>query len=187
MTRNASQTRHRLLAVARHHFARQGYATTTVRDIADGAGVNVALISRYFTSKEGLFEECLRTTVTDFKAAAQGMVFADVAEALAHRLTSPTGDPALLEGLLLLIRSSGDERADTMRRTLLCAMSSRLAVSAGAAEPPDTEALLRAQLVLAAALGIAMMRANLDLEPLATATEAEMLDPLHALVATVIP
>src|SRR5687768_16792368 len=57
--RDAARTRRRLLEAARRRFARDGYATSTVRDIADDAGVNVALISRYFTSKEGLFEACL--------------------------------------------------------------------------------------------------------------------------------
>src|ERR1700744_3072446 len=57
--RDADETRQRLLQAARQRFAQDGYAATTVRDIAMEAGVNVALINRYFTSKEGLFEAYL--------------------------------------------------------------------------------------------------------------------------------
>ena len=42
---------------------------TTVRQVADDAGVNVALISRYFSSKEGLFEACLRSAAESFADA----------------------------------------------------------------------------------------------------------------------
>lgn len=37
-------------------FATKGYEGTTVRDIADAAGVNIAMISYYFGSKEKLLE-----------------------------------------------------------------------------------------------------------------------------------
>jgi AcrR family transcriptional regulator len=41
---------------------RDGYAATSVRDIAADADVNVALINRYFRSKAGLLEACLAAT-----------------------------------------------------------------------------------------------------------------------------
>lgn len=40
-------------------FARHGYSHTSVREVARLAGVNVALINRYFGSKEGLFRTVL--------------------------------------------------------------------------------------------------------------------------------
>src|SRR5262249_4490858 len=49
--RDAATTRQLLLDAARQRFAIDGYAATSVRDIAHDAGVNVALINRYFTSK----------------------------------------------------------------------------------------------------------------------------------------
>lgn len=45
-------------------------AATTVRDIADDAGVNVSLISRYFACKEGLFEACLTEAVDELGRVA---------------------------------------------------------------------------------------------------------------------
>src|SRR6266516_3505303 len=55
-SRNAAETRAALLAAARVRFARDGYEATNLRNIAADVGVNVALISRYFGSKEGLFQ-----------------------------------------------------------------------------------------------------------------------------------
>ncbi len=45
-----------ILRAARRLFTEKGYADTTVRDIADRAGVNQSLIFRYFGSKQELFE-----------------------------------------------------------------------------------------------------------------------------------
>jgi AcrR family transcriptional regulator len=45
-----------ILDVAQQLFADQGFAGTSVRDIAKGADVNIAMISYYFGSKEKLLE-----------------------------------------------------------------------------------------------------------------------------------
>jgi TetR/AcrR family transcriptional regulator, upper aerobic nicotinate degradation pathway regulator len=45
----------RILLAAKKLFARQGYDATTVRQICEEAGVNVALISYYFGGKENVF------------------------------------------------------------------------------------------------------------------------------------
>lgn len=55
-TRNAAATRAAIERAARQHFMRRGYEQVGLRDIARDAGVDAALISRYFGSKEGLFE-----------------------------------------------------------------------------------------------------------------------------------
>ena len=60
--RDAARTRRRILEAAQVLFARQGYTTTGVREVAALAGVNATLIRRYFSSKEGLF----RAAVEEF-------------------------------------------------------------------------------------------------------------------------
>lgn len=57
MQRDADATRQRLIAAARMAFSQQGYERTTVRQIAAEAGVNPALINRYFGGKEQLFAQ----------------------------------------------------------------------------------------------------------------------------------
>ncbi len=55
--RNAVETRNRLLQAARKLFARANYGSVGIREIGAEAGVNPALISRYFGSKRNLFLE----------------------------------------------------------------------------------------------------------------------------------
>src|SRR6478752_297606 len=109
--RDAAETRRLLLRAALHRFARQGYAATTVREIADDAGVTAALISRYFVSKEGLFEACLAGVSADIGAVPVGATLPEVARGIAERIAGPLGDEHPNE-LVLLLRSSGDERAE---------------------------------------------------------------------------
>src|SRR3546814_12999364 len=55
--RDAAATRAAILAAARERFLRESYDSVGLREIAGDAGVDVALISRYFGGKEGLFRE----------------------------------------------------------------------------------------------------------------------------------
>ena len=54
-------TKDLLLTHARRLFWSRGYSNVTVRDVSRAAGVDVALIARYFGSKLGLFEATLDT------------------------------------------------------------------------------------------------------------------------------
>jgi AcrR family transcriptional regulator len=48
-----------IVQVASEVFGAQGFAATSVAEIADGAGISKPLIYNYFGSKEGLFSACL--------------------------------------------------------------------------------------------------------------------------------
>ena len=61
----ATSTRERLVEAATRLFAQHGYAATSIRDIADAAGCNLALISHYFGSKDGLLREAVRAGMRD--------------------------------------------------------------------------------------------------------------------------
>ncbi len=60
--RDAEATRGAILEAAKSQFARLGYARAVMRDIAAEAGVDVALIKRYFGGKEGLFTAALKAS-----------------------------------------------------------------------------------------------------------------------------
>lgn len=62
--RDASATKEVILEAARMVFMNKGYDSAGTREIAERAGVNVALISRYFGSKEGLFTQAVPPTLT---------------------------------------------------------------------------------------------------------------------------
>jgi AcrR family transcriptional regulator len=53
-------TREKLLTSATRLFGKQGFAATSVKQIADDAEVNVSLVSYHFDGKEGLYRTCLQ-------------------------------------------------------------------------------------------------------------------------------
>ncbi len=63
-------TREKLLHHARRLLWARGYSNVSVRQIAAAAGVDVALISRYYGSKLGLFEVTLENAFDDPSAHA---------------------------------------------------------------------------------------------------------------------
>ncbi len=186
--RDSEQTRQSLIEAARNRFARDGYAATTVRQIADDAGVNVALINRYFQSKEGLFETCLTSAAGELTESARGVLgLGPLAETIADRVTVATPEGNLANLLLLLLRSSGDERAERIRVDLLREFGEMLARVAGLAPgaPGGAELMVRAQLVLATAIGTAALRSS-GLEPIASVSADELSGPMRQLVAAVL-
>ena len=186
-TRDADATRMLLLAAARRRFALDGYSSTTVRDIASDAGVNVALINRYFLSKEGLFEACLTHVAVQFDRPAS-LTIEQVVQSIVTRMSSALDDEQMLQ-LLLLLRSSGDERADLIRRDTLLSFAEKIATIAGwrPGDPNTEHMLLRAQIGIATALGMALLRSSSGLEPLGSAREAELAGPLGDVFAALLP
>lgn len=57
--KGVSQTRDSILRAAVELFAERGYDGTTLRSITDKAGVDVAMVSHFFGSKQGLFNEAV--------------------------------------------------------------------------------------------------------------------------------
>jgi AcrR family transcriptional regulator len=186
-SRDATATRQLLLAAARRHFARTGYSETTVRDIAAEAGVNVALINRYYESKEGLFEACLADAAEGFKRPEASTLDRILVTIIREIAASPNGDTSLK--LMLLLRTSGDERADLVRRTTLETFSKRIAIASGVDEDASnfSDVVLRAQMALAATVGIVALRSSTGLEPLSSASEADLEGPMAQLMAALLP
>ena len=61
--RDAERTRTAILDAAQTLFSTRGFTNTGVREVADLAGVNSALVGRYFGSKEGLFRATLERVI----------------------------------------------------------------------------------------------------------------------------
>src|SRR6266705_3863507 len=53
--RRSDTTKAAILAAARQHFAASGYERATIRAIAADAGIDPAMVMRYFGNKEKLF------------------------------------------------------------------------------------------------------------------------------------
>lgn len=54
-----NDSREKLIAAAIRLFAQQGFDGTSVKELAEAAGVNVSLVSYHFGGKEGLLRTCL--------------------------------------------------------------------------------------------------------------------------------
>lgn len=59
-------TEEKIKEAARTIFHRKGYAATRTRDIAEEAGINLALLNYYFRSKEKLFDIIMFETLSGF-------------------------------------------------------------------------------------------------------------------------
>jgi len=59
-------TEAKIKEAARTVFYRKGFAATRTRDIADEAGINLALLNYYFRSKQKLFEIIMIETLSGF-------------------------------------------------------------------------------------------------------------------------
>ena len=108
--RNAAATRDKLLAAARSRFLQDSYESVGLRDVAREAGVDVALISRYFGSKEELFRAVLRKDEDhwhELLSAGQ-----DLAGYLANAVCSgQTKDAEHIDNLLIMLRSAASPQA----------------------------------------------------------------------------
>jgi AcrR family transcriptional regulator len=60
MTDQSTDTRNKIVEVARVLFAEQGFEGTSIREIAKEADVNLASVNYHFHNKENLFTEVLR-------------------------------------------------------------------------------------------------------------------------------
>jgi len=63
-----------ILETAERLFANKGFDGTSVRDIADEAGVNVAMISYYFRSKEKLMETIFEQRMGHIKMRVESLL-----------------------------------------------------------------------------------------------------------------
>jgi AcrR family transcriptional regulator len=188
-SRNANATKQQLIQAARRRFAYDGYDATTVRDIATDAGVNVALINRYFVSKEGLFEACITIAGEQLVRPDEPVVTVDqLARRIVSQLVgSASGDDLAKLQMLLLVRSSGDQRAESIRRGILNRYAEGMAAAIDGPTPRgDSDArALRAQIALSSCLGMVLLRTSSGLEPLSSASEAQLFAPLRDVLAAI--
>lgn len=150
--RDAAATRGALLGAARELFAERGYDGTTVRGVADRAGVNQALLFRYFGNKEALFAEAV--TEQALAPLTQGPP-----ETLLERILAAMFDDAPGAAMFFAVLRSEGRAAEAVRAELGTAYRAAFAALARTADP--VEADLRASLLLAWLLGLSQTRAEI--------------------------
>jgi len=164
-----------ILAVARSSFAEHGYASTSMRSVANDAGVDPRLIGYYFNSKRALLEACLvppdgflegvaRVTSSDLPTRGRSLVRfllssweqPHSAEVLRSILLTAAHEPIALERLRQIIHGS-----------LINAVAENLG---------DDERVLRGGLIATQMLGLAMTRYIWRIEPIASLPDSDVLD-----------
>ena len=160
--RDSAATREALADAGRALFATVGYDATTVRAIADRAGVNQSLLFRYFGSKEGLFSAAVLDKATELLAEVPRAALLE--RTLAAVLDDEQGGRNA-ETLMAVLRAAGSSRvAEDIRIRLCSAYSTAFASLVDTDDPADAE--VRADLLLAWLLGIALNRSVLHAGPL---------------------
>jgi AcrR family transcriptional regulator len=169
----ASGTREAILDAARRAFAEQGYQQATIRQVAELAGVDPALVHHYFGTKQGLFVAAVRLPVNPVEHLT--VVLAEdpalVGQRLVETFLAIWDHAADRSPLLALVRSAvADEDAAAMLREFIT--EEVLGPVARRLGSPD--APLRATLVGSQLVGLAMARYIVKAEPLASTPAAEL-------------
>jgi AcrR family transcriptional regulator len=168
-----SGTREAILDAARRSFAEHGYQHATIRQVADLAGVDPALVHHYFGTKQELFVAAVQFPVNPVEQLAA--VLADDPGQAGRRMVevflSIWDHAADRSPLLALVRSAvGDEHAAAMLREFITEeVLGEIALRLGG---PD--ARLRATLIGSQIIGLAMARYIVKVEPLASAPPARV-------------
>ncbi|MET9326582.1 TetR family transcriptional regulator [Tsukamurella sp. NPDC003166] len=182
-----SDTRAEILAQARTLFAERGYPDTSVRAIAAAAGVDAALVHRFFGTKEQLFHACLVVpfdpTAMFHEIAAHGPDETSVrlVRGFLALWDSPETGPALTG---FFRRALAEPETSAASRDFSSSAAVTTAAAARALLPgaSEAEAQRRLSLVLSQIFGLLTTRRLLGIEPL-TSWDA---DDLAAAVAPAI-
>ena len=150
--RNAEATRAAILSAARERFARESYDDVGMRDIAGDVGVDAALVSRYFGSKEDLFVAVCNSCENGADLMAGDR--ASFGRRVAHEVIFETRSESKLKGLLILLRSVGSAKAmELVQRTGNDRFFNPFAAWVG-----GENAAVRARLAAAFIMGMAVSR-----------------------------
>lgn len=161
-TRNAAATRQAILIAATRRFLQDSYECVGLRDIARDAGVDVALVSRYFGSKEELFQEVLRGD-REGKLPLDGNS-TDLPARLADLMLDNgcATDRNDVERLLIILRSaSSPKAAEIVRESLRHDVLEPFADLIGGRNAP-----VRASFAMAIFMGTTILRTVMQVGPL---------------------
>jgi AcrR family transcriptional regulator len=180
-------TREAIAEAAGRQFAELGYDRATLRGIAGEAGVDAALVVRFYGSKDALFREvmALPPAVAEAIAGLADGPRATVGRRLAEVIVGMLGDPRSRSVVLGRIRSASShpDAAALVRETVTRDVG-RLAAAL-----TDDEPEIRAVLVGSQIVGLALARHVVLVEPLASLPAADVVDYIapvlqHYLVGT---
>jgi AcrR family transcriptional regulator len=161
------------LAAARELFAEKGYDGASIRAIARAADVDPALVHHFFGTKEELFVAAVRFPVNP--AEVLPYVLGGPRESIGRRMAQTFlrewGRPEARGPLISLLRSSmtNEQAAELLRQFVSAAILARVG------ERLDVP-LVRIEAAAAQMIGVAFLRYVLQVEPIASATDDELVE-----------
>jgi AcrR family transcriptional regulator len=170
---DAQASRQALMEAADALFDERGYEAATVRDIGERAGVDAALIARYFGGKEGLY---LATLSRDGRPAMP----TDPSGVLACMLNRSEERGIGPVPLAMVSPTLSDAMREQVSEILARRVVDPVAAELAARGIPDPK--LRAEILVATAAGVALARAGGTLPALTTASLHDVLAVLEPLV-----
>ena len=169
---DAARSRALLVAAATALFDERGYQAATVRDIAARAGVDAALIARYFGGKEGLYLAALAQEPEPTQALDPSSLVARLLDKSERRRHSPLT-------LAMVSPTLGESIREQVRPLIERRLTKPLVewlTRAGARDPQ-----LLGELLVASTVGISLTRSSGTLRTLSSASPTQiqrLLDPL---------
>jgi AcrR family transcriptional regulator len=163
-----------LLEAAQQLFAERGYERVTTRDIAEQAGVDAALIARYFGSKAGLYLAALRAELGD--GPPPDLLEPSRMAALLTRVDERGPGPVFQSA----VHPHEDEAVQAQARE---ALHARLVTPLAQRFKDSPDGQVRAEVVAAAFAGIALGRASGSFPALQRVAPDDLVTMLQELLA----
>jgi AcrR family transcriptional regulator len=185
LPKNPDDVRQLVLDAAQAVYERQGYVNRTIKGVAAAAGVAPDMVRHYYNSREELFAAALRLPFDPVTAITR--MLAPGIEGLAERLVRMTlrmlAEPETREQIALMVRDGVGtaKAAASLREFLESLIVDRVAGLLGV---PD--ARMRATLATSYVVGVATTRYVMRMEPLASASEDEVVHLVTPAVQTAL-
>jgi AcrR family transcriptional regulator len=177
----APPTRDVIVTAARRCFGMWGYEATSLRSVAAEARVDPALLIHYFGNKEGLFAAAMALPFrpSELFASLPELTLPEASQTIARLFLQMADSDDSRNAILALVRSAvSNEKAAAIFRGFVT--EELLTIVSGLTDRDD--ARMRASMVAAQLIGVAMLRHVVRVQPLADATQDEII----ALIAPVI-
>ena len=171
--KGGSHARAEILTAARAAFGAHGYEAVTIRAVAARAGVDPALVHHYFGTKDQLFAAAVGFPLVP-STQAPALLAGDpdeLGERLVRLMLSVWSQPEGRDRALAVLRSATtqDQAATVLREFVSRELIGRIAPVLPGPDPRMRVAAAASQIV-----GLAFLRYVIRLEPLASATDDEV-------------
>jgi AcrR family transcriptional regulator len=175
--RDAAASKEALLEAAQVLFGQRGFERTTTREIGERAGVDAALIARYFGSKADLYVAAVVAESQDDQAPQDFETLEQIADAILTRIDERGLGPITQA----LIRSdTSDEIRVAARAHLVRRLIEPLA--AGMSQEGVAAPRLRAEIAVSALIGVSLARSLGWFEELRSVPKQELIKLLSEAV-----